>query len=165
MKFEKNSASLALKSGLAAAALQVLLFFALLDTMIRPELDVAGVLSILFLLCLAVTAFIGFWLLRRSPELGYFAQTAIAGLFLLIAGFIASGTVGAFVLPGAVAILLSALMFLIAGEGPLPLWRRVLVVLTGLIWLVFVVALLYSAGYILNIPGFKGPGVQTSQSH
>lgn len=164
MKFGQDSATLAIKGGLAAAGLQILLFLVLLDKMIRPELDIGGLLSIVFLLCLAVTAFAGFWLLRRSPELGYFATAAGAGIFLLVAGFIASGTIGAFVLPGAVAILLSSLIFLTAGDDPLPLWRRVLVVWIGLIWLVFILAQAYSVLYVLNTPGFKEPAAKISQT-
>lgn len=164
MKFGLTSATLALKCGLVAAGLQFLVLLVLLDKVVRPDLDVGSVFSMLVLLGLVGTAFAGFWLLRRSPELSYFALAVGAGLFLFVAGFLTLPTIGLFVLPGTVAILLSALMFLFAGEDPLPLWRRVSVVSVGLLWLIFMFVQLYGAGYLLKAPGFGGPAVKKIES-
>lgn len=158
MKFGKKSASIAIHGGLAVSGLQFLLLLVLADKLARPDFDISGFVPVLLLLVPAGAAFAGFWLLRRSAELVYFALTVAGAVFLLVAGFIASGTAGAFVLPGGGAILFSSLMFLSAGEDPLPLWRRALVVLVGLIWLLFIVIVLYTAAYTLNIPGINAPG-------
>jgi len=155
VRFGQKSAALAILSGEIASGLQALVLLVLTFKVSRPDFNVGGFFSMLLLLGLAAGAFSGFRLLQRSPELGYFMLSVGAGVFLFAAGFIAVFTVGAFVLPGAVAILLAALLFLMAGEDPLPLWRRVFVIMLDLAWLAFFIAQLYSAGYLLNLPWLR----------
>lgn len=151
MRFGKTSASLAIWSGLAVSGIQILIFLILAAKSFKPDFDAQAVLLAIFMALFAFGPFIGFFFLRRNAEIGYFAAVVVGGLALLLIGLFIPYSISMFVLPGAVGILLSASMVLLAGEDPLPLWRRAGVVMVGLIWTVFFAAQLYGIALMLDV--------------
>ena len=157
MTFGRAGSALAIISGLAAAGLQIAVLLILLVKIVSGEFDPSAAFSLVVLIILAAAAFAGFWLLRQSPEFGYFALTVGAAAFLFVAGFLALSTVGFFLLPGSMALMASAIAFLLAGEDRLPIWRKAGIILFAAVWLLSFAGQLYGAADLLNVPAAKSP--------
>lgn len=167
MRFGPVTSSLALIGGMTAAGLQGLSLLVLLIKTVS-EFDIPSLFSLLFLLMLAVGAFMGPWLLQRSAEFSYFVLFITAGFFLVAAGFIGLPTIGPFLLPGGVAIVLTALGFLMSSDDRVPLWRKLGIVVCGSLVILMFAAQLYGIVYLIYGPVLKdkAPGsLERTLSH
>ena len=150
MRFGAFISSTAVKAGLAAAGLQVLIFLVILAK-IYPDFSLGGIFSVLVLTAIGGAAIYGFWLLKQSPQASYFALIVLAGLFLVIAGVVAAPTIGLFAIPGALAVIVAAVIFAVASDDRIPVWRSVLILFGTAIYLLLFAAQLYAAAYLIGL--------------
>lgn len=154
MRFGPATSSLALYGCMTAAAIQGLALLVLLIKTLTA-FDPSSLFSLLILLILAAAAFFGSWKLRRSTEFSYFVLVVAAGLFLVAAGLIGMATIGLFLLPGGVAVILAALVVLMSSDDQVPLLRRLGIIACGALFIVMVAAQLYGVVYLIHGPIFK----------